>query len=517
MAVRVQPTVTTTPPTPTAPPVAPATVREAEKLLKKAGFRPGAIDGRVTANFTRALKEFQGAWGLPANGTLDAATLGKLRSTGARIAAHAKKKDAHISVGQKSSGILDVEKRLRALGYDVGKADGIYSRETAAAVKAFRADQKELKGTSGALSRKSREVLKQEANALAHAPYRARRAPTQAQTRLDVKTAEAATQRDADGALGLGPGSSGDAVKNVQRHLEAAGFSPKSTGGQFDERTGGAVKAFQRRAGLEATGRVDAKTWKALKKSVILSEKPAGPAQTVGERSSAVKRTEKLLKQAGFNPGKVDGLFDAKTRKAVKAFEKTYGLKVDGAVTTGELSKLKKVTKGVTLSQLHRIMPSLPMSKARAYLPLLNRAMAEAHINTKQRKAMFLAQLAHESGGLRYFEELASGAAYEGRRDLGNTQPGDGVRYKGRGPIQLTGRANYRAAGRALGLPLESNPKMAAKPSVGFRTAAWFWSSHGLNGYADRGDFRGVTLRINGGYNGYSSRLAYYQRALKVL
>jgi putative chitinase len=157
------------------------------------------------------------------------------------------------------------------------------------------------------------------------------------------------------------------------------------------------------------------------------------------------------------------------------------------------------------------------MSKARAYLPLLNRAMAEAHITTRQRKAMFLAQLAHESVQLRFMEEIASGAEYEGRRDLGNTHPGDGVRYKGRGPIQLTGRANYRAAGRALGLPLEANPKMAARPSVGFRTAAWFWKTHGLNALADRGDFVGVTRRINGGTNGLSSRQAYYRRALKVI
>jgi len=143
--------------------------------------------------------------------------------------------------------------------------------------------------------------------------------------------------------------------------------------------------------------------------------------------------------------------------------------------------------------------------------------MAEAHINTKQRKAMFLAQLAHESVELRYFEEIASGAEYEGRADLGNTHPGDGVRYKGRGPIQLTGRSNYRAAGRALHLPLEAHPKLAARPSVGFRTAGWFWTSRGLNSYADRGDFRGVTLRINGGYNGYDSRVRYYRRALQVL
>jgi predicted chitinase len=162
-------------------------------------------------------------------------------------------------------------------------------------------------------------------------------------------------------------------------------------------------------------------------------------------------------------------------------------------------------------------MPGLPLAKAQQYLPFLNSAMQEAGINTRLRKSAFLAQLAHESVELRYMEEIASGAAYEGRTDLGNTQRGDGVRYKGRGPIQLTGRANYRAAGKALGLDLEGNPTQAADPQVGFRTAAWYWTTRNLNTYADAGDFREVTRRINGGYNGLPSREAYYRTALSLL
>ncbi len=173
--------------------------------------------------------------------------------------------------------------------------------------------------------------------------------------------------------------------------------------------------------------------------------------------------------------------------------------------------------KGVTEAQLRQIMPGLSADKAKQYLPHINKAMAEAGINTKQRQAAFLAQLGHESGGLRYMEEIASGAAYEGRRDLGNTQPGDGTRFKGRGPIQLTGRANYAAAGKALGLDLVNNPRQAASPEVGFRTAAWFWNSRNLNNLADQGDFRGITKRVNGGYNGLADREAYYRRALNTL
>lgn len=172
---------------------------------------------------------------------------------------------------------------------------------------------------------------------------------------------------------------------------------------------------------------------------------------------------------------------------------------------------------GVSVAELRRIMPSLSESKAQAYLPSLNRAMAEFKINTPERQAAFLAQLAQESGELKYFQEIASGAAYEGRRDLGNTQPGDGVRFKGRGPIQLTGRANYRSAGAALGIDLERNPARAADPDVGFRVAGWYWNSRNLNSFADSRNFDAITYRINGGYNGKSVRDMYYRRALGVL
>jgi putative chitinase len=169
------------------------------------------------------------------------------------------------------------------------------------------------------------------------------------------------------------------------------------------------------------------------------------------------------------------------------------------------------------LARLQAVMPHLPQEKAEAYLEPLNKALAEFDIDTPKRRAAFLAQLAHESGELRYMEEIASGEAYEGRKDLGNTERGDGKRYKGRGPIQLTGRANYRRAGQALGLDLEGNPEQAAKPEVGFRVAGWFWKMHGLNELADKGDFREITRRINGGYHGLESREKYYRRALDVL
>jgi predicted chitinase len=162
-------------------------------------------------------------------------------------------------------------------------------------------------------------------------------------------------------------------------------------------------------------------------------------------------------------------------------------------------------------------MPRLQRSEAELYVPHLNFAMDEAAVNTTLRAAAFLAQLAHESGQLRYWTEFASGQAYEGRKSLGNTLAGDGSRFKGRGPIQLTGRANYRTAGQALGVDLESNPRLAATPEVGFRVAGWFWRSHGLNELADIGDMRTITKRINGGLSGLADRLHHYQRARAAL
>jgi predicted chitinase len=171
----------------------------------------------------------------------------------------------------------------------------------------------------------------------------------------------------------------------------------------------------------------------------------------------------------------------------------------------------------VTTKQLQAIMTHLPDERATSFLKPLNDAMREFDINTPKRQAAFLAQIAHESGQLKYMEEIASGEAYEGRKGLGNTEPGDGKRYKGRGPIQLTGRNNYRKAGAALKLDLEGKPELAAQPDIGCRVAGWFWKTHGLNDLADKGDFQMITKRVNGGTNGRASRDAYFKRAKEAL
>lgn len=142
-------------------------------------------------------------------------------------------------------------------------------------------------------------------------------------------------------------------------------------------------------------------------------------------------------------------------------------------------------------------------------------AMVENDITTTTRAIMFIAQTAHESGGYRWREELASGAAYEGRRDLGNVRPGDGRRFKGRSYIQVTGRANYSALPRWDGIDFEQQPWRLSERRYAAKGAAWWWRTHGCNQLADTGDLIAVTRRINGGTNGLADRQAYYARASK--
>jgi len=142
-------------------------------------------------------------------------------------------------------------------------------------------------------------------------------------------------------------------------------------------------------------------------------------------------------------------------------------------------------------------------------------AMVRNQITTQRRALMFVAQTAHESGGYRWREEIATGAAYEGRRDLGNNRPGDGRRFKGRTYIQITGRTNYTAVSKALGVDFLENPELLSKPVYAAMGAAWWWRSHGCNAIADTGDFLAVTRRVNGGTNGLADRRAYYARARK--
>lgn len=137
------------------------------------------------------------------------------------------------------------------------------------------------------------------------------------------------------------------------------------------------------------------------------------------------------------------------------------------------------------------------------------------NIKTDMQQAFFLAQAAHETGGFKFLKEIASGVVYEGREDLGNTTEGDGVKYKGRGIFQVTGKFNYKRVSEYFKVDFLNKPELLETPEWATKSAGWYWSINNLNRYVSDYNFLEVTYRINGGYNGLGDRLTYLYRVLK--
>jgi len=162
-----------------------------------------------------------------------------------------------------------------------------------------------------------------------------------------------------------------------------------------------------------------------------------------------------------------------------------------------------------------------PFVRAATFAPFLNQAMWSEAIVTPARIRAFLAQIGHESGRLKYVREVwgptSAQLRYEGRADLGNTEPGDGKRYLGRGLIQVTGRANYRQVTDALGEDFVTYPALLETPKWACLSAAWFWGARDLNALADAGEFGQITRRINGGQTGSTDRFALHEAAQAIV
>ncbi|WP_063920927.1 glycoside hydrolase family 19 protein [Nocardia mikamii] len=168
-------------------------------------------------------------------------------------------------------------------------------------------------------------------------------------------------------------------------------------------------------------------------------------------------------------------------------------------------------------------LPGADQAHVTAWLPEINSAMRSAGIDTPQRAAAFLAQVGQETAGFATLTEYSDGDDYNGRADLGNTQPGDGPRYKGRGGLQLTGRHNYERASQALGVDFVNHPELVADPKYAFATAAWYWNTHNLNAAADNAhpqdpaSIDPVSQIINGGSNGRDVRRDHFIQACQIL
>lgn len=200
--------------------------------------------------------------------------------------------------------------------------------------------------------------------------------------------------------------------------------------------------------------------------------------------------------------------------------------------------------KNITPEILKAVMPNATMANCQTYAPLINQYAQQFGITTDVQMAHYLAQIAHESGELRYTEELASGSAYEGRKDLGNVIAGDGKKFKGRGLIQITGRANYKAYSdylvkNGMSVDLTKTPELLAKPLGAVKSSMWFCQRKGIcqKAFLDKGAMVVKTVKdngktkvvkvnaalleitriVNGGYNGIEQRQKYYTRAVNVL
>lgn len=187
----------------------------------------------------------------------------------------------------------------------------------------------------------------------------------------------------------------------------------------------------------------------------------------------------------------------------------------------------------ISQSQLRQIM-TRGSERVATFYPFLVAGMRDYAIEGKLREAAFIATIAHESSELLRTTERGSGDGPDAdklddylqkydtgslAKKLGNTPAadGDGVRYKGRGLIMVTGRDNYEDVSEALGYDFLSDPQRLATPEWATRASCWWWAKHGCNELADIGNFGGVTRRVNGGLNGWEQRLNYYNRALEVL
>lgn len=182
-----------------------------------------------------------------------------------------------------------------------------------------------------------------------------------------------------------------------------------------------------------------------------------------------------------------------------------------------ENRNIKTIKMKITEQQLKQIYPYSSAKNRLLYLPYFNQYLKEYGISTNIRLWSYFAQIGHESGQLNYPEEIASGKSYESRKDLGNTETGDGIKFKGRGLIQITGRSNYQSISNSFGVDFIKEPELLSTPEWAVKSSLWFWKIKNLNDIADTEDFERLTRRINGGINGLADRKEIFERCKKYL
>ena len=253
-----------------------------------------------------------------------------------------------------------------------------------------------------------------------------------------------------------------------------------------------------------------------------------------GMKGTAVAQWQNFLKSQGFTV-KVDGDFGKVTVAITKEFQKEHGLKADGIVGNATFALIDKLGEdvpkppkgdGLTAELLKKIFSATKADQRNRFIAPFNLFLPHYKITSKVQVAAFLATGGIETDYLRTCEEYASGKAYEGRKDLGNIQPGDGMRFKGHGFFQTTGRFNHKKVTEAtfakLGIDFEEEPRRLTEIEIAVESACIFWRDNNLSKWADKPDFFGVSGKVNRGdatkkAMHYDKRLALYEKCMSVL
>lgn len=330
----------------------------------------------------------------------------------------------------------------------------------------------------------------------------------------------------------LKKGDRGDLVRDAQINLKQLGYYTGKIDGNFGPLTNQAVIDFQTDYKLETDGVLGPTT--GAKISEIL-ENPGFLDR--GQSDVRIKTLQRQLKLLGLYPGKIDGIFGPVTDEGVKSFQQQSGLVVDGQAGPATQEALRQSllseatglenerpvidrpntpapteTPGKTIVTAEQLRKLGWVNVTEPMINDLNNCLRRYSITTPARICHFISQCSHESGLGKWSKEIASGAAYEGRKDLGNVHPGDGPRFKGAGYIQLTGRKNYQDFADSIGDPKVMEGAAYVAEKYPWTSAGFWWQKNEMNALCDRGaSVKEITKKVNGGYNGLAEREKYYR------
>ena len=253
----------------------------------------------------------------------------------------------------------------------------------------------------------------------------------------------------------------------------------------------------------------------------------------LGAAGPLVTAMQQRLQRCGFDPGEINGQFGATTQSALQAFQRSVGLQSDGVAGPNTVAALQMpaVRSNVTPETVQQIFPNTPPLNVRFHLPFVLKGLRNAQLADKSMVLMALATIRAETEAFQPIDEFVSPSntapgsqpfgLYDNRQDLGNTGPPDGALFRGRGFVQLTGRANYQQIGKAIGLgdQLVENPDLANDPDVAARILAAFLLSKaaGIRRALEAGDLPAARKLVNGGTHGLANFQDAFQRGQTLI